>query len=114
MTTAAGVARPAGGGVAMAVMRFRELGILLALVLLVAATTISIEAHLTIVFAALAVSRHLQDATGVSVKKLVRTLRLLRTVQINVGGHTITAAPQITGDARNILDQLPPINAPGH
>ena len=74
----------------------------------------SIEAHLTIVFAALAVSRHLQDATGVSVKKLVRTLRLLRTVQINVGGHTITAAPQITGDARNILDQLPPINAPGH
>jgi rhamnose transport system permease protein len=41
MTTAAGVARPAGGGVAMAVMRFRELGILLALVLLVAATTIS-------------------------------------------------------------------------
>jgi transposase len=74
----------------------------------------SIEAHLTIVFAALAISRHLQDATGVSIKKLVRTLRLLRTVQINVGGHIITAAPQITGDARDILDRLPPINAPGH
>jgi hypothetical protein len=35
-------------------------------------------------------------------------------VQINVGGHIITAAPQITGDARDILDRLPPINAPGH
>jgi len=74
----------------------------------------SIEAHLTIVFAALAISRHLQDATDVSIKKLVRTLRLLRTVRIKIGGHIITAAPQITGDARDILDQLPPINAPGH
>jgi hypothetical protein len=35
-------------------------------------------------------------------------------VQINVGGHIITAAPQISGDAHDILDQLPPINAPGH
>ncbi|MBP2364339.1 IS1634 family transposase [Pseudonocardia alni] len=74
----------------------------------------SIEAHLTVVFAALAVSRHLQDATGVSIKKLVRTLRPLRTVQIQVNGHSLTAAPQITGDARAILDQLPPITAPGH
>jgi len=35
----------------------------------------SIEAHLTIVFAALAVSRYLQQRTGVSIKKLVQTLR---------------------------------------
>ena len=32
----------------------------------------SIEAHLTIVFAALAVARYLQDATGMSIKKIVR------------------------------------------
>ena len=74
----------------------------------------AIEAHLTVVFAALAVSRHLQDRTGVSIKKLVRTLRQLRTVQINIAGHPITAAPEITGEARDILDRLPPINAPGH
>jgi Transposase DDE domain len=74
----------------------------------------AIEAHLTIVFAALAVSRHLQDATGVSIKKLVRTLRPLRTVRINVAGHPITAAPQITAEARAILDALPAITAPGH
>lgn len=74
----------------------------------------AIEAHLTVVFAALAVSRHLQDLTGVSIKKLVRTLRPLRTVRVEVDGHPITAVPQIAGDARAILDQLPPITAPGH
>ncbi|ANY10743.1 hypothetical protein AFB00_30540 (plasmid) [Pseudonocardia sp. HH130630-07] len=74
----------------------------------------AIEAHLTVVFAALAVSRHLQDATGVSIKRLVRTLRPLRTVRVEVNGHPITAVPQINGDARAVLDRLPPITAPGH
>lgn len=35
----------------------------------------AIEAHLTIVFAALAVSRHLQEATGASIKRIVQTLK---------------------------------------
>lgn len=74
----------------------------------------SIEAHLTVVFAALAVSRHLQDATGVSIKKLVRTLRPLRTVQVDIAGQRLTARPAIDPAARAILDALPPINAPGH
>jgi hypothetical protein len=73
----------------------------------------AIEAHLTVVFAALAVSRHLQDTTGTSIKKLVRTLRPLRTVHIEVSGHPITAAPQITAEARALLDRLPAITAPG-
>jgi transposase len=73
----------------------------------------SIEAHLTIVFAALAISRHLQAQTGVSIKKIVRALRPLRTVQIRIAGQTITATPIITPEARAILDQLPPITAPG-
>jgi transposase len=33
----------------------------------------AIQAHLTVVFAPLAVARHLQDATDVTIKKLVRT-----------------------------------------
>ena len=74
----------------------------------------AIEAHLTIVFAALAVARHLQDATGVTIKKLVRTLRPLRTVTIAIGPHTLTAEPLISTEARAILDRLPPINGPGH
>jgi hypothetical protein len=65
------------------------------------------------VFAALAVSRHLQAQTDVSIKKLVSTLRPLRTVQIRLAGQTITATPTITPEARAILDQLPPITAPG-
>ena len=65
-------------------------------------------------FAALAVARHLQDATGVTIKKLVRTLRPLRTVTIRIGEHTLTAEPLINTDARAILDRLPPINGPGH
>ena len=47
----------------------------------------SIEAHLTIVFAALAISRYLQEHTGVSIKKLVNTLRTVRSATINVNGE---------------------------
>lgn len=74
----------------------------------------AIEAHLTVVFAALAIARNLQDATGVSLEKLVRTLKPLRTVDIRIGTQTITAAPAIDTDARESLDHLPPITAPGH
>jgi Transposase DDE domain len=69
----------------------------------------AIEAHLTVVFAALAVARDLQAATGISLKKLVRTLRPLRTVTIDIGGHTITAKPQLSADAEQILAKLPPV-----
>jgi hypothetical protein len=79
-----------------------------------ARTRDAIEAHLTIVFTALAISRHLQDATNVTIKKLVRTLRPLRTVTIAIGPHTLTAEPLISTEARAILDRLPPINRPGH
>ena len=42
----------------------------------------SIEAHLTIVFAALAVSREAQARTGLSINKIVKTLRSLRSATI--------------------------------
>jgi len=73
----------------------------------------AIDAHLTVVFAALAVGRHLQDATGVTLKKLVQTLRPLRSVVIAIGDQTLPADPQPDTDARAILDRLPPIS-PGH
>jgi len=69
----------------------------------------AIEAHLTVVFAALAIARELQTQTGVSLKRLVQTLRPLRTVTINIAGHMIAAKPQITDDAQQILAKLPPI-----
>lgn len=51
----------------------------------------SINAHLNIVFAALAVTRYIEASTGWSIKRFVRTARRYRTVQIQVGKHTITA-----------------------
>ena len=66
----------------------------------------SIEAHLTIVFAALAVARHLQTRTGVSIKKLVQTLRPLREVTITLAGQTITAQPQVSTDVQELIDRV--------
>jgi len=66
----------------------------------------SIEAHLTIVFAALAVSREAQARTGVSINKIVKTLRPLRTATITLGRQQITAEPRIPAPARQILDDL--------
>ena len=51
-----------------------------------------IEAHLTIVFAALAVSRWIEYQTGWSIRKFVKTTRRYRTIQIQAGPHTLTAA----------------------
>jgi transposase len=66
----------------------------------------SIEAHLTIVFAALAVSREAQARTGVSINKIVKTLRPLRTATITLGRQQITAEPRIPAAAQQILDDL--------
>jgi hypothetical protein len=66
----------------------------------------SIEAHLTIVFAALAVSRWIEDHTGWSIKKFVRTTRRYRTIQIQAGARTITAADPLPDDLRNALDHI--------
>ena len=52
----------------------------------------SIEAHLTIVFAALAVSHWIENQTGWSIKKFVHTTRRYRTVQIRAGQQTLTPA----------------------
>jgi hypothetical protein len=52
----------------------------------------SIEAHLTIVFAALAVSRWIEAKTGWSIRKFVKTTRRYRTIQIQAGRQILTAA----------------------
>jgi hypothetical protein len=67
----------------------------------------SIDAHLTIVFAALAVTRYLQDRTGVSIKRLVQVLRPLRTVTITIAGQPLIAQPRLGRDAVAILDTIP-------
>lgn len=66
----------------------------------------SIEAHLTIVFCALAVARHLQDVTGVSIKKVVRALKPLRDVDVSVAGQTLTATTPPGPEAADVLERL--------
>nr|WP_108872481.1 IS1634 family transposase [Tessaracoccus timonensis] len=66
----------------------------------------AIEAHLDIVFAALAIARYLQDQTGWSIKRLVRTLRPLREVTINIAGHELTAEPTIDPNTQNIITKI--------
>jgi hypothetical protein len=59
----------------------------------------SIEAHLTIVFAALAVSREAQVRTGLSINKIVKLLRPLRTATITLGTRQINVPPHPGRDA---------------
>ena len=66
----------------------------------------SIEAHLTIVFAALAVSRWIEARTGWSIRKFVKTARRYRTVKIQAGQHVITAADPLSDDLRQALDAI--------
>jgi hypothetical protein len=66
----------------------------------------SIEAHLTIVFAALAVSRWIEHVTGWSIRKFVKTARRYRTVQIQAGTHVITAADPLPGDLRQAIEAI--------
>ena len=63
----------------------------------------SIEAHLTIVFAALAVTRFIETRTGWSIRKFVRTARRYRTIQIRAGQHTLTAEDPLPPDLRDAL-----------
>jgi hypothetical protein len=66
----------------------------------------SIEAHLTIVFAALAVSRWIEARTGWSIRKFVKTARRYRTIEIQAGDHVITAADPLPDDLRDALNKI--------
>lgn len=63
----------------------------------------SIDAHLTIVFAALAVSRHIEHQTGWSIRKFVRTARRYRTVEIRTGNTHLVAEDPLPTDLRDAL-----------
>ncbi len=69
----------------------------------------SIEAHLSIVFAALAVSHWIERQTSWSIKKFVQTLRRFRTVSIRAGNHALIAADPLPAD---LHEALATINSP--
>lgn len=70
----------------------------------------AIEAHLTVVFAALAISRRIEKQTGLSIKKFVKTLRPLRSGTIIINGTEYHAEPEIPEFIHKLLQKL----ASGH
>jgi hypothetical protein len=79
----------------------------------------SIEAHLSIVFAALAVSHWIEHQTGWSIKKFVRTARRYRTVKVQAGRQALTAAEPLPDDLAEALTKIrgsgaPPQKVCGH
>lgn len=67
----------------------------------------SIEAHLTVVFTALAIARDLQARSGWSLKKIIRALRPLQQVTIRVaGGQQLHAEPALPDDIAEMLTRL--------
>ena len=73
----------------------------------------AIEAHLTIVFTALAVAHNIQERTGLTIAKVIKQLRPLRSATIAINGTTETFPPQIPAAQRQILASLN-ITDPGH
>ena len=59
-----------------------------------------------IVFAALAVGRLVEERTGWSIRRFVRTARRYRTVQIRAGQQLITAADPLPADLDAALTEI--------
>jgi hypothetical protein len=66
----------------------------------------AIEAHLTIVFTALAVSREVQNRTGLAIRNVVRQLRPLRSATVAINGVQQTFPPAIPADKQALLDAI--------
>lgn len=66
----------------------------------------SIEAHLTVVFTALAIARDLQARSGWSLKKITRGLRPLQQVTIQLAGQQLNAEPALPDDITDLLNKL--------
>jgi hypothetical protein len=71
----------------------------------------SIEAHLTVVFAALAVSHFVEDRIGWSIRKFVRTTRRYRTVRIRAANQILTAQDPPPPELRDALALIRPADA---
>ena len=66
----------------------------------------AIEAHLTIVFTALALSREIQNRTGLAIRNVIRQLRPLRSATIAINGTQQTFPTVIPEPQQAILDAL--------
>ena len=66
----------------------------------------AIEAHLTVVFTALAVARFMQEATGLSLQKIITTLRPLREFVGEIDGHELVFPPDVPPQAAELVSNV--------
>lgn len=66
----------------------------------------TIDAHLTVVIASLAVARYLATATGMTTRTIVRELRAIQTTKAIIAGHPFTIDDPPTPQATAILQAL--------
>ena len=66
----------------------------------------AIEAHLTIVFAALGISRNIERLTGISIKQFVYLLRPIRSGIVTINGREILAEPEVPEQVKIVLQRL--------
>ena len=66
----------------------------------------AIEAHLTIVFTSLAISRQMEKLTGLSIKRIINSFRSIRSGIITINGEEYPAEPEIPKDIHKLLQRL--------
>ena len=66
----------------------------------------AIEAHLTIVFTALAVSREVQHRSGLAIRNVTRQLRRLRSATILSNGVEQSIPPAVPDEQQVLLDAI--------
>lgn len=66
----------------------------------------SIEAHLTIVLAALAIGKVIENSTGMSIKRFVRTLKPVRSGTVVINGKEYEAKAEISTEVKSLIRKL--------
>ncbi len=66
----------------------------------------SIRAHLTLVFAALAIARYIEDKTGVSIRKFIRSLEEIRSGSVEILGKTYSGKARIPDEVADLVRRL--------
>lgn len=66
----------------------------------------AIEAHLTVVFAALAVSKAIERRTGISIRRFVKTVRLIRAGVITMNGKDYLVEAEVPKEVKLLIEKL--------
>jgi transposase len=68
----------------------------------------SIEAHLSIVFAALAIGKVIEKKIGMSIKRFIRTMRPIRSGTVVINGKEYQAKAELSTEVKAIMQKLQP------